>query len=150
MQRAYELAQLAEQKGEVPIGAVLVDNDKIIAEGHNQTIELSDPTAHAEILVLRHAGIKLNNYRLNGTTLYTTLEPCVMCAGALVHARIKTLYFASTDPRGGACGSQFNIVHNKKLNHRIECHSGLFAKPCGDLLSNFFKQRRKSSLQGRC
>lgn len=142
MAQALTLAHQAQEIGEVPIGAVLVYQDEVIGEGYNQTISLSDPTAHAEIIALRQAAKKIKNYRLLNTTLYTTLEPCCMCAGALVHARIKTLYFATSDPKAGASGSQFNLTNNTILNHRIECHQGLMQQQSAQLLTNFFKQRR--------
>jgi tRNA(adenine34) deaminase len=142
MQHAFALAQQAELAGEVPIGAVIVLNDEIIGQGRNSVITHSDPTAHAEMVALRQAGKKIQNYRLVDAALYTTLEPCCMCAGALVHARIKTLHFATSDPRAGACGSKFQLVDNDILNHKIQYNKGLLEQECSMLLKNFFKQRR--------
>ncbi len=143
MHRALELANIAEQQGEVPIGAVLTLNNEIIGEGYNQVISNNDPTAHAEIIALRQACAEKNNYRLIDAVLYTTLEPCCMCAGALVHARIKTLYFATHDPKAGACGSQFQLANNNILNHKIELNHGLLQQESSTLIKNFFKKRRK-------
>jgi len=129
--------------GEVPIGACLVDADgKIIATGYNRTITDSDPTAHAEILALREAAIKINNYRLTGTTLYTTIEPCVMCAGTLVNARVKRLVYGAADERFGAVETIFRLCDNERLNHRIEITSGVLADECRQLIQDFFKARR--------
>jgi tRNA(adenine34) deaminase len=142
MSRALELARRAEQAGEVPVGAVIVKAGEIVGEGWNQPISSSDPTAHAEIVALRAAASKLNTYRLLDTTLYVTLEPCAMCAGAMVHARVRRLLFAATDPRAGAAGSVFNVVRNDALNHRIDCESGLLADECSAVLRGFFLARR--------
>jgi tRNA(adenine34) deaminase len=142
MQRALELARRAEAAGEVPVGAVIVKDGAIVAEGWNQPIGACDPTAHAEIVALRAAGQALGTYRLTGTTLYVTLEPCAMCASAMVHARVQRLVFAATDPRAGAAGSVFNIVQHPALNHRIECAAGVMAEECGALLRGFFVARR--------
>lgn len=142
MQHALQLARLAETKGEVPIGAVLVHNNEIIAEGWNRPISSCDPTAHAEIIALRLGAQQLNNYRLNDTTLYVTLEPCAMCAGAIVHARLQRLVFAAPDPRAGAIGSVFNILEEKQLNHRVTYQHGLLHDECSMLLKNFFRNKR--------
>jgi tRNA(adenine34) deaminase len=142
MQRALELARRAEAAGEVPVGAVIVKDGAIVAEGWNQPIGACDPTAHAEIVALRAAGQALDTYRLTGTTLYVTLEPCAMCASAMVHARVQRLVFAATDPRAGAAGSVFNIVQHPALNHRIECTAGVMADECSALLRKFFVARR--------
>ena len=142
MTRALELARLAEAAGEVPVGAVIVRDGAIVAEGWNRPIGANDPTAHAEIVAMRAAGRTLGTYRLTGTTLYVTLEPCAMCASAMVHARIGRLVFAATDPRAGAAGSVFNIVQHPALNHRMECTGGVLAGECGDLLRQFFQARR--------
>lgn len=142
MQRAFELAQQAEQINEIPVGAVVVHQGKIIGEGFNQSITLNDPSAHAEMLAIRQAGIHLNNYRLIDCTLYVTLEPCPMCAGLLVHSRIKRLVFASADLKTGAAGSAFNLVNCAQLNHQIMVDSSIMAKECSKLLSGFFKRRR--------
>lgn len=142
MQRAYELAQQAERFDEIPVGAVIVYQGKIIGEGFNQSIMLNDPSSHAEMNAIRQAGTKLNNYRLLDCTLYVTLEPCPMCAGLLVHSRIKRLVFASQDLKTGAAGSALNLVDNPQLNHQIEVTSGILTVECSQLLSNFFKRRR--------
>jgi len=142
MARALELARLAEASGEVPVGAVIVRDGAIIAEGSNRPIGACDPTAHAEIVALRAAGQALGTYRLTGTTLYVTLEPCAMCASAMVHARVQRLVFAALDPRAGAAGSVFNIVQHPSLNHRIECTGGVLPDDCGTLLRQFFQARR--------
>ena len=142
MARALELARLAEAAGEVPVGAVIVRGGEIVAEGWNRPIGANDPTAHAEVVAMRAAGQALGTYRLTGTTLYVTLEPCAMCASAMVHARIGRLVFAATDPRAGAAGSVFNIVQHPALNHRIECTGGVLAGECGSLLRQFFQARR--------
>jgi tRNA(adenine34) deaminase len=146
MARALELARLAEAAGEVPVGAVLVKDDQIIAEGWNQPIALHDPTAHAEILAMRAAAQVLENYRLTDTTLYVTLEPCAMCAGAMVHARVQRLVYATTDPRAGAAGSIVNIVQHEALNHRLEINSGVMADECAEVLRGFFRKRRSDKL----
>lgn len=142
MQRAYELAQKAENIDEIPVGAVVVYQGKIIGEGYNQSILNNDPSAHAEMLAIRQAGQQLNNYRLIDCTLYVTLEPCPMCAGLLVHSRIKRLVYASTDLKTGAAGSAFNLVGSAQLNHQIIVDNGIMADQCSALLSGFFKRRR--------
>jgi tRNA(adenine34) deaminase len=142
MARAMELARLAAAAGEVPVGAVIVKDGAIVAEGWNHPIGSNDPTAHAEIVALRAAGQALGTYRLTGTTLYVTLEPCAMCASAMVHARVARLVFAAADPRAGAAGSVFNIVQHAALNHRVECTGGVLAEECSTLLRDFFLARR--------
>ena len=142
MRRALELARAAEAAGEVPVGAVIVTDGVVVAEGWNRPISSNDPTAHAEIVALRAAGQALGTYRLTGTTLYVTLEPCAMCASAMVHARVARLVFAATDPRAGAAGSVFNIVQHPSLNHRVECTGGVLAEECAALLKGFFLARR--------
>lgn len=142
MSHALELARAAEQAGEVPVGAVIVKGDEIIGEGWNRPISTSDPTAHAEIIALRAAAQFLDTYRLLDTTLYVTLEPCAMCAGAMVHSRVRRLVYGATDPRAGAAGSVFNIVQHAALNHRIDVAGGVMAEECGGLLRNFFAARR--------
>ena len=142
MARALELAREAEQAGEVPVGAVIVKDGVIVGEGWNRPISTNDPTAHAEIVALRAAAQKLGSYRLLDTTLYVTLEPCPMCAGAMVHARVKRLVYAAADPRAGAAGTIFNIVEHPSLNHRVECEAGLMAEECGTMLRAFFQGRR--------
>jgi tRNA(adenine34) deaminase len=142
MRRALTLARQAEAAGEVPIGALVVHNGEIIAEGWNQPISAHDPSAHAEMVAMRAAGTKLRNYRLTDTTLYVTLEPCAMCAGAIVHARVARVVFGADDPKAGAGGSVFNLLASEKLNHRTEITRGVLAEECGELLRRFFQQRR--------
>lgn len=142
MQRAFELAQQAEKLDEIPVGAVVVYQGKIIGEGFNQSILLNDPSAHAEMIAIRQAGTHLNNYRLLDCTLYVTLEPCPMCAGLLVHSRIKRLVYASPDLKTGAAGSAFNLVSSSQLNHQLIVDNGIMAGQCSELLSDFFKRRR--------
>lgn len=143
MQQAIKEAKKAFKKNEVPVGAVVVYNDKIIARAHNSNITTNDPTAHAEILALRKASKILKNYRLTDCEIYTTLEPCPMCAGAMVYARIKRLVYATEDPKSGCCKSVLNIVNNKMLNHRIEVTSGVCKSEAEQILKNFFKKLRK-------
>jgi tRNA(adenine34) deaminase len=143
MQRALELARHAQKEhAEVPIGAVLVANGQIVGEGWNRSISGNDPSAHAEVLALRDAGQKLGNYRFPGTTLYVTLEPCAMCSGALVHARVTRVVFAADDPKTGAAGSVFDTLVSPKHNHRIAVERGLRADEASDMLRMFFRQRR--------
>lgn len=142
MRRALELAREAEAAGEVPVGAVIVKDGAIVAEGWNRPIGTNDPSAHAEMVALRSAGAALGTYRLLDTTLYVTLEPCPMCAGAMVHARVKRVVYGATDPRAGACGTVFNITQHPALNHRLECDGGVLAEECGTLLRGFFLARR--------
>jgi tRNA(adenine34) deaminase len=144
MRRAIDAAIEAEAVGEVPIGACLVDeNGGLLAAAGNRTITDNDPTAHAEILVLRGAAAKLSNYRLVDTTLYTTIEPCAMCAGALVNARVRRLVYGAKDERFGAVETHFNICDNELLNHRIEIVSGVLGEECRGLVQNFFRGKRE-------
>jgi tRNA(adenine34) deaminase len=143
MQFAIEQAKLAEAIDEVPVGAVLVQDDQLIASAHNQPISTNDPTAHAEIQLLRAAGKKLNNYRLPNTTLYVTLEPCTMCLGAMIHARISRVVFGAYDQKTGVCGSCINLSTSECFNHSIEISGGILTIQCKDLLQQFFKNRRK-------
>ena len=142
MQRAIELAREAEQRGEVPVGAVLVKDNQVIGEGYNAPIATHDPSAHAEIQAIRAAASALGNYRLLNTTLYVTVEPCVMCAGAIVHARIGELVYGASEPRSGAVGSVFNLLQSDALNHQVTIRSGVLKQECASLLKNFFQQRR--------
>lgn len=144
MQHALNLAHTAAKQNEVPVGAIIVANQtqEILGTGYNQPIQSNDPTAHAEIIAMRQAAIKLKNYRLLDTTLYVTLEPCAMCAGAMLHARIKRLVFATHDPRTGAVGSSIDLFAAGKWNHSVQCAHGLLAEPCGQILRDFFKARR--------
>ena len=146
MSRALELARQAELQGEVPVGAVLVADNRIIGEGWNQPITQHDPSAHAEIMALRNAGQNQENYRLPGTTLYVTLEPCPMCAGAIIHARVEKVVFAAKDPRSGAAGSVFDLLpSDKRFNHYTQVESGLLAEASSSMLKAFFRQRRQNS-----
>lgn len=143
MQRALELAHRAESEGEVPVGAVLVREGEIIGEGWNRPIGEHDPTAHAEINALRDAARRVGNYRLPDTTLYVTLEPCPMCAGAIIHARVAKVVFGAPDPRSGAAGSVFDLLpSDKRFNHRTEVEGGTLSESCGELLRQFFRIRR--------
>ena len=142
MQAAIDAAEIAEENGDVPIGAVIVCENRIIARAYNQREQLSDPTAHAEIIALTQAAASFENWRLHGCTIYVTLEPCPMCAGALVLARLDRLVFGCEDPKTGACGSLYNIVEDKRLNHRLNVTSGVLAEECSEQLQKFFRQRR--------
>jgi tRNA(adenine34) deaminase len=142
MQRALTLAQRAAETGEVPVGAVVVLDNEAFGEGWNQSINACDSTAHAEVVALRAAATRLRNYRLVGSTLYVTLEPCAMCAGAIVHARVARVVFGALDPRAGASGSVFNLLQSPFLNHRAEVTGGVLAEECGTLLRDFFRARR--------
>ena len=142
MQYALQLAKKSEQRDEVPVGAIIVYKNKIIGEGWNQPISSNNPTAHAEIMALQDAGEKIGNYRLLDSTMYVTLEPCVMCAGALVHARIAKLVYAVDDQKTGACGSVFNMIQAEELNHNTEIKKGVLEKECQALIKNFFKEKR--------
>ncbi|HYK40299.1 MAG TPA: tRNA adenosine(34) deaminase TadA [Candidatus Eremiobacteraceae bacterium] len=142
MQLALEQARISAEAGEVPIGALLVHEDKIVARSGNRTIRDNDPTAHAEIVVLREAAKVMNNHRLANTILYVTLEPCAMCAGAVIQARISKLVYGADDPKGGAVRSCFEVLSNPKLNHRVDVVSGLLADESASLLQSFFAARR--------
>ncbi len=145
MRKAIELAYKAKENDEVPVGAIIVLEDKIIGEGWNQPISSNDPTAHAEIIALRNAGNKVGNYRLPNATMYVTLEPCAMCAGALVHARLAKVIYAADDPKTGACGSVFNLLQSDELNHKVEIEKGLFEEESRSLIQDFFKAKRVKS-----
>jgi len=142
MRRALELAECADAQGEVPIGAVLVRGGKILGEGWNQPIATHDPTAHAEILTLRASAAREQNYRLPETTLYVTLEPCPMCAGAIVHARVARVVYGAPDPIAGAAGTVYNLLQSESLNHRAEITGQVLAEACGERLRAFFRARR--------
>ena len=142
MKQAFALAQQAEQYNEIPVGAVVVYQGEIVGRGFNQSIMTNDPSAHAEMLAIREAGQNLTNYRLLDCTLYVTLEPCPMCAGLLVHSRIKRLVCASPDLKTGSAGSAFNLTDNMQLNHQIDLSMGIMQAECSQLLSSFFKRRR--------
>jgi len=145
MRVALELAQLAAEAGEVPVGAIVVKDGEIIGRGSNAPIANHDPSAHAEIIAIRDAANKLGNYRLVDCTLYVTLEPCAMCAGAIQHARIARLVYGASDPKTGACGSVIDLMNEPRLNHHTEVTGGILALECGAVLSQFFASRRKKS-----
>lgn len=148
MRRALAMAEIAAALDEVPVGAVLVKDSNIIAEGYNNPLQSNDPTAHAEIIVLRRAGEKLGNYRLLDTTLYVTLEPCAMCAGAIINARVARLVFAARDPKTGACGSVMNMLTHEKGRRRTEIQEGILAQDSITLLQKFFLPKRKTAQRG--
>ncbi|MGD8909721.1 MAG: tRNA adenosine(34) deaminase TadA [Chromatiales bacterium] len=144
MEHALMLAHHAMAEGEVPVGAVVVSEGRIIGEGWNCPIGTHDPSAHAEIIALRDAAVKIGNYRLDQSTLYVTLEPCPMCAGAIVHARVKRVVYGAKDPKGGAAGSVFDLLpSDHRFNHRVEIEGGLLQQECSDILKAFFRQRRR-------
>ena len=143
MKIAFDEAQLAMDENEIPVGAVLVKNNKLIAKAHNRPIKNSDPTAHAEIEVLRKAGEKLQNYRLPKMTLYVTLEPCAMCFGAMIHARIERLVFGASDFKSGVCGSTIDLSSESIFNHQVLVSGGILEHECKNILQSFFKLRRK-------
>ena len=142
MQQAIEQAQLAALAGEVPVGAVLVRDGQVISKAFNQPITHHDPSAHAEMLALRAAALAEQNYRLPGTTLYVTLEPCTMCAGAILHARVDRVVFGAPDPKTGAAGSVTDVFSSKQINHQTSVEGGIMGDECGQLLRSFFKERR--------
>ena len=146
MAEALSLARAARDRGEVPVGAIVVSDGAIIGRGGNAPIAANDPTAHAEIAALRDAGIALGNYRLPGCTLYVTLEPCAMCAGAILHARISRLVYGARDPKTGACGSVVDLFGDARLNHHATAEGGVLADECGKLLSDFFGRLRRPTL----
>ncbi len=143
MRAALRLAAEGRAQGEVPVGAVLVQDERIVAQGFNRPIASHDPTAHAEIVVLRAGGLALGSYRLTGTTLYVTLEPCIMCAAAIVHARVRRLVFGAWDPRAGGAGSLLNVPALPVLNHRVDVFGGVLMTECRALLDQFFAERRR-------
>ena len=145
MSEALALAVAAKQAGEVPVGAVVVEGGRIIGSGFNAPISCHDPTAHAEIQALRAAALALGNYRLTSCTLYVTLEPCAMCAGAIQHARLARVVFGAADPKTGACGSVVNLFSQPLLNHHTRIEGGMLASQCGELLTSFFRERRSTS-----
>ncbi len=144
MRIALEEARRAGEEGEVPIGAILVSEGEVIGRGRNRPIGLSDPTAHAEIQALREGSMRVGNYRLPGSTLYVTLEPCIMCAGAILQARVGRLVFANEDPKGGAVTSLYSLLEDSRLNHRVEVTSGVLQEECREILRRFFRDRRKN------
>jgi len=142
MEQALEQAQYAALAGEVPVGAVIVRNGEVISKAFNQPITNHDPSAHAEMLALRQAALAAENYRLPGTTLYVTLEPCIMCAGAILHARVDRIVYGAADPKTGAAGSVLDVFSSKQINHQTVIEGGMMAQECGQLLRDFFKERR--------
>ena len=142
MQHALKLARRAREEGEVPVGAVVVFDGSVIGEGWNRPIGSQDPTAHAEVVALRDAARRHGNYRLSGATLYVTLEPCLMCTGAMVHARIERLVFGASDPKRGAVNSSCRAFETQGLNHRVQTECGVLGEQCAELLQNFFRERR--------
>jgi len=142
MSRALELAQRAAEYSEVPVGAVIVHQGNIVGEGYNQPISSCDPTAHAEVVAMRQACVSLNNYRLTGCELYVTIEPCTMCVGAMVHARIKRVIFGALEPRAGALKSQLQLMEHGPYNHSIVWDGGVLAEQCGAMMADFFRQKR--------
>ncbi len=149
MRMAIDQAYIAEENGDVPIGAVIVHENRVIARAHNQRQLLNDPTAHAEMIALTQASEAVGNWRLHGCTIYVTLEPCPMCAGALVLARVDRLVFGTDDPKAGACGSLYNIVQDGRLNHRLEMVSGVLQEDCRFQLQAFFQRRRAENKNGQ-
>ena len=147
MGMAIDQAYIAQENGDVPIGAVIVCEDKVIGKGYNQRQQLNDPTAHAEMIALTAAAEAVGNWRLHNCTIYVTLEPCTMCAGALVLARIDRLVYGCPDPKAGACGSLYNTVQDDRLNHRVEITAGVLQDKCSKVLQNFFQKRRKENGQ---
>jgi len=143
MKEALDQAVIAKNNGEVPVGAVIVKDDTLLATGRNAPIDKSDPTAHAEILAIRSAAKYFNNYRLTDTTLYVTLEPCIMCMGAIIQARISRLVYGASDPKSGAATSVYAVGSDGLLNHSLEISSGILAEQCGQLLKDFFREKRK-------
>jgi tRNA(adenine34) deaminase len=148
MRLALAEAARAAREGEVPVGAVVVREGRVLARAHNRPIHLHDPSAHAEILALRRAAKKLGNYRMEGCDLYVTIEPCAMCAGAIVQARLRRTVFGARDPKTGACGSALRVLNHRKLNHRVEIIRGVLAAECASVLQEFFRTRRKQQRSG--
>ena len=143
MQETINEAKNGWLEGEVPVGSLLIDNsNKIVARNHNRCISLNDPTAHAEILVIRQAALSIKNYRLNGLTMFVTIEPCLMCMGAIINARLETIIFGAFDQRAGAAGSVYNLTNDKRLNHQVKVVSGIMENECKGLLQDFFRRRR--------
>lgn len=149
MRQALDLAQRAADEGEVPVGAILVLGGEIVGMGWNRPISASDPTAHAEIVALRDAATRINNYRLLQSELYVTLEPCVMCAGAIIHARVKRVVYGALDPKGGAAGSVFDVLGTNRLNHRVEVFGPVLAAECAEMLQSFFRGRRLAKMRSQ-
>jgi tRNA(adenine34) deaminase len=142
MKLALEQAGLAAQAGEVPVGALVIKNGEIVGWGHNRTLLENDPTAHAEIVALRQAAARVGNYRLIGCAMFVTIEPCAMCAGAMIHARIARLVFGAADPKAGAAGSVLQVLNHPSLNHKMEVTSGVLEQECAEVMQKFFRERR--------
>ncbi len=145
MELALEQARLAAAAGEVPVGALVIRDGEIIGQGHNRNLLDNDPTAHAEIIALRQAAARLGNHRLTGCTMVATIEPCSMCAGALIHARIARLVYGASDPKAGAAGSTLQVINHPSLNHRMEVTAGVLAEKCSEILQKFFRQKRQQT-----
>ncbi len=145
MRQALREAERAFEEQEVPVGAVIVDEGRVVARAHNRPVHLKDPTAHAEILALRRAAKRLGNYRLRGCSLYVTIEPCAMCAGAIVQARLQRVVFGTSDPKAGANGSALRVLNHPMLNHQVEVLDGVLAEDCASILRDFFRARRRRS-----
>ncbi len=145
MRLALDEAALAQAAGEVPVGAVIVRGEELLAKGYNSPIVLSDPSAHAELIAIRRAAAEIGNYRLSGTTLYTTLEPCLMCAGAILQSRIERLVFGAADPKSGAAVSLYRIFDDRRMNHAVEVTEGILRNACAEILSGFFREKRLHS-----
>lgn len=145
MEHALELAAVAAAAGEVPVGALVIKDGEIIGQGHNRNLLDNDPTAHAEIVALRQAAARLGNHRLTGCTMVATIEPCSMCAGALIHARIARLVYGASDPKAGAAGSTLQVINHPGLNHRMEVTAGVLAAKCSEILQKFFRQKRQQT-----
>ena len=144
---ALQEAQVAASQSEVPVGAVLVRGNEVVAKEHNGRESRQDPTAHAELYVIKEAAIRLNSWRLEGTTLYVTLEPCLMCAGAILQSRIPRLVIGTMDPKSGACGSLFSVHQDSRLNHQVNVEAGILEEPCRSILQTFFRRLRQSETQ---
>ncbi len=148
MNLALEEARAATRDGEVPVGAVVIKDGQIVGRGHNRNLQQNDPTAHAEVMAMREAASKLGNHRLPGCTLYATIEPCAMCAGAMVHARLSRLVFGAFDPKAGAAGSVLEVLNHPRLNHKLEITPGVLAEECSAILKRFFAERRGAAAEG--
>jgi tRNA(adenine34) deaminase len=148
MRMALREGERGAREGEVPVGAVVVQEGRVLARAHNRPIHLHDPSAHAEILALRRAGRKLRNYRLEGCDLYVTIEPCAMCAGAIVQARLRRAVFGAPDPKAGACGSALRVLNHRKLNHQVELTKGILAEECASVIQEFFRRKRNNMEHG--
>ncbi len=148
MELALEQAHIAVAEGEVPVGALVIKDGQIVGRGHNRNLQQNDPTAHAEVMAMREAASKLGNHRLPGCTLYATIEPCAMCAGAMVHARLSRLVFGAFDPKAGAAGSVLEVLNHPRLNHKLEITPGVLAEECSAILKRFFAERRGAAAEG--